>query len=206
MLNVWSVSGERLLTLPSEDLTDVRDLKRRISSVCGLPRYRQRLMHEGASLEDPAADLGSLVDVQLLKLPFAEVSPFDIFQFLQQVERGHVSQIEEVLQRPQDPDLPDRNGQTLLHHVCRLGDAGAVELVLEAGADRDFTDNQGRSAIHYASAYGMPTEVLRLLLEAQASVDLRDNKGYSALHIAAIDSNREAFRLLPGGWGQQGRG
>ena len=42
MLNVWSISGQLVLALPAEKLTDVWGLKRRLSSVCGAGCFQQR--------------------------------------------------------------------------------------------------------------------------------------------------------------------
>ena len=48
MLRVWRVSGEELISIPVEELTetDAGELKCRLQSVCGWPKSFQRLLHE----------------------------------------------------------------------------------------------------------------------------------------------------------------
>ena len=52
MLRVWTVSGEELAVLPKEELSDVRALKSHLRQLHGLPRFRQKLLHEGCNLDD----------------------------------------------------------------------------------------------------------------------------------------------------------
>ncbi|CAE7471533.1 unnamed protein product [Symbiodinium sp. CCMP2456] len=47
------VSGVQLTSLPLTELSDVKDLKQHLNQQHGLPpRFRQRLLHEGAALDD----------------------------------------------------------------------------------------------------------------------------------------------------------
>ena len=54
MLRVWTVSGEELAALPVEEQSDVRSLKQHLQRFHGLPRFRQRLLCNGSSLDDDA--------------------------------------------------------------------------------------------------------------------------------------------------------
>ena len=110
-------------------------------------------MHAGVNLDDDASvGLGPVVDLQLLKLPFAEPVPQQ--QVAAMVTRGETDKLEEVLCRPQDPDLRDANGRTLLQQAARQVYVDAMKLLLEAGADKDSVNNNGWSALHLLAEAG----------------------------------------------------
>ena len=75
MLRVTNpLSGEEVASIAAGEVSDVRSLKRRLSQLPGLPpRFRQRLLLDGRGLED-AVMLDSAMDLQLVLLPFADVS------------------------------------------------------------------------------------------------------------------------------------
>ena len=74
MLHVRLLSGEVVTSIPVEELSDVRDLKRRLNQLHGLPsRFRQRLLLNDGTLED-ADKLEAPLDLHLVILPFADVS------------------------------------------------------------------------------------------------------------------------------------
>ena len=56
MLRITLLSGEELTSLPLTELSDVKALKQRLHQEHGLPpRFRQRLLHEGKTLDDAVA-------------------------------------------------------------------------------------------------------------------------------------------------------
>ena len=74
MLHITLLSGEDLTSIPCAELSDVKTLKQRLHHQHGLPpRFRQRLLREGSILDD-ALELDSPMDLQVLTLPFSEVS------------------------------------------------------------------------------------------------------------------------------------
>ena len=74
MLHIRLLSGEELTCLPLTELSDVKALKQRLHQEHGLPpRFRQRLLHDGKTLDD-AVRLDTAMDLQVLMLPFKESS------------------------------------------------------------------------------------------------------------------------------------
>ena len=65
MLRITQLSGEELTSLPLTELSDVRALKQRLHRQHGLPpRFRQRLLQEGQTLDD-GVKLDSVMDLQV---------------------------------------------------------------------------------------------------------------------------------------------
>ena len=99
MLRVAKLSGEEVASIEVEEVSDVRSLKQRLSQLHGLPpRFRQRLLLNGRQLED-AAELDSPTDLQLVLLPFAEVSQREVDEFRDAARRGSVSEAEILISR-----------------------------------------------------------------------------------------------------------
>ena len=152
MLHVWKASGELLLATAVNEQYDIRTLKRQLHKLSGIPRFRQRLLKDGAVLED-AAQLDGPADLQLLLLPFCSTTYEQVIELHEAVANGKVSVLEQILQRPQNPDLQledgsdwDRDEEGIHFNIYRhapltvASGAGATELVqllLEAGADKD---------------------------------------------------------------------
>ncbi|CAE7296544.1 Ankrd17 [Symbiodinium sp. CCMP2592] len=195
MLRVWTVSGEELAALPVEEQSDVRSLKRHLQQFHGLPRFRQRLLCNGSSLDDDAR-LVAPVDLQIVLLPFCHSAQEQVEELIDLAKRGSLLQVEEVLQRPQDPNLAVPNACWFLQSPCdsanpllaavENGDVPMVSLLLEARAsvteeiaDVAASDLQlvsvlldaggpgtGR-CLYHASSQGR-VELVRRLLEAGA--------------------------------------
>ena len=54
--------------------------------------------------------------------------------------------MEQLLQRPQDPDL-ELEGQAALHAACDYGCVDAARLLLEANADKDKAGTEGATPL-----------------------------------------------------------
>ena len=53
MLRIRKLSGEEVASVPFAELSDVKSLKQRLHQHHGLPpRFRQRLLHKGNTLDD----------------------------------------------------------------------------------------------------------------------------------------------------------
>ena len=58
MLRITQLSGEELTSIPIEELSDVKALKQRLHENHGLPpRFRQRLLQGGTTLDDAATPI-----------------------------------------------------------------------------------------------------------------------------------------------------
>ena len=54
MLRVWAVSGAQLVTVPSEELTNVEALKLQLHAATGIPVCLQQLLLDGSRLPEDA--------------------------------------------------------------------------------------------------------------------------------------------------------
>ena len=180
MLRVYLASGTELAAFTTEDLSSVekvRALKQRLESLCGLPRFRQRLLYDGVALEDDIV-LATPMDLHLLLLPLSD----DYQKARELVEasaRGFLSQVEALLQLPQDPDVitqdqqEDHGTNVPLHSACKGGHLEVARLLLEARADPDHATASGATPLFSASKHGHE-DIVRLLLEANADVGTHD--------------------------------
>ncbi|CAE7223467.1 ANK1 [Symbiodinium natans] len=194
MIRVWRTSGEELASVPVEqkDAPDalgrtIRDLKKQLHALCGVPRFRQRLVQDGIVLNDDSL-LSTPGDVQLVLLPYTSI---DSEGLIQAVRQGNLKQVEEMLQRPQDPNLDRRvhgvHDLTPLQVASGNGSLGLVRLLLEAEASVDQRGLQGATSLQVAFENGH-LKVVHLLLEAQAHGDVSCQKrclGRTLLQIAA---------------------
>ncbi|CAE7426329.1 ANKRD50 [Symbiodinium sp. CCMP2592] len=104
MLRITLLSGEELTSTPVEEAHDVKALKQQLNKTYGLPpRFRQRLLHEGQTLDD-AFNLDLPMDLQLVLTTFAEPSDSQKEQLFFAARDGLVSEVEALLQLPMDPD------------------------------------------------------------------------------------------------------
>ena len=112
MLHIRTVAGEGLLaldlasfheTLPA-GMSPVRALKQHLHSRCGLSRFRQRLVQLG---DDAVLDDNCFLrtdEVQVVLLSFCPVSDAQVTAPRDAARSGLTSEVENLLQRPQDPD------------------------------------------------------------------------------------------------------
>ena len=177
-LHIWTVSGEEVVT--SADVAgDVRSLKQQLHKRFNVARFRQRLVHEGRSLDDDSGARDLPTDLQLVFLPYASVSEEQEEELILAASVGHVVSVEDILMRPQDPNrrgvfrpmLGDPSNNTALGKASDRGHTEVVRILLEAGADKDGHALGGGyqgPALVLAAARGH-VEIVRLLLEAGAS-------------------------------------
>ena len=102
LLRVWTASGKELVALPVEEFGTVKALKRRLQSLCGLPRFQQRLLHEGTDLDDDFRFAGAL-DLQLVLLNLSD-SGLDSVALHRCCYEGSAAEAERILKIPQDPN------------------------------------------------------------------------------------------------------
>ena len=61
------------------------------------------------------------MDAQLILRPFKESSQYQIQQLQQAASENNILAIEQLLQRPQDPDLEDESAWVALHFASESG-------------------------------------------------------------------------------------
>lgn len=169
MLHVCTLSGEEVLAIEAE-LNDVRHLKRLLQERLQVPRFRQKLWYENTPLEDdmPLKCVGDGT-VQLVILPFIEASQEELQHFIGVCARGELVAVEEMLQKPLDPDLQLETGQHALLAACRGRHKDVLSVLLEAGATK--LNDLDYSPLVAAFEEGF-LEGVQLLLEAGARPEL----------------------------------
>ena len=136
-------------------------------------------------------------------------------------ELGDLARVKAYLsQDPNQIDLLDAKGQTVLARAIRSGKQEVVEFLLAKGAKEDIyaaavvghvdkvaaflkqdkklvnaRDSDGRTPLHWAAIYGQ-TKVMELLLAEKMDVNLLDGEGFTPLHWAATFNKRDAVELL----------
>ena len=148
MLRIRTVWGEELGILDlarflgslNGDTHPVRALKRHLQSMCGLSRFRQRLLFPGDDVcqdDDHTLRPG---EVQVVLLNFCPASDVEAEALRDAARSGLTSVVETVLQRPQDPDLSD---PAPLFEASKHGHLEVVCLLMEAKADKDKSTHRG---------------------------------------------------------------
>ena len=194
MLRVFLPSGREFNAVPVEDLSDVRTFKEHLHVVSGYSRFRQRLLHDGAILDDSYA-LDAPLDLQLVLLPFSNTARSSVL--IEAASRGDALEIEQILQTPQNPNMGrTREGFTALMCASTAGHREVADLLIQAGAEIDHEDFfRGTTALMCACGAGQ-AEVARLLLDARADVDLQDRVGHTALLIATGEGHEDVVHVL----------
>ena len=193
MLQVLKVSGEDLTTIPAEELSDVLSLKLCLQPLCGVPRFRQRLLRDCDILEDDAL-LDASIPVQLVLLAFVSASNEEVDQLSAASRAGRAKEVEEALLRPQDPDLRLPDGSAALHSAAKAGHEDIVRLLLEGGAEKDSRNNRGETPL-FVAARKFRVDSARALLEAMANPNARDNRGETPLCVVARKGHVHGFPL-----------
>ena len=196
MLRVWRLSGEQLASVPTEELTDGKALKRHLQVQCGLSRFRQELLHNGTVLNDETS-LQSPLDLQLVLLPFSSTSQPQADKFAAAAASGHDLQVEQFLQQRQDPNVFDNAlGLSALYVAAMYGQVPVVRLLLEARADvKRGTRRNDNTPLAVAARYGW-LEVVDLLLRARADKNVRNDRGETPLWVASQRGRAEVVRML----------
>ena len=80
----------------------------------------------------------------------------------------------------------NKDGESLLHLICRRGDSSLLSVMLEAGCDIQVADDYGRTPLHDACWAAKPAfAVVEMLLERDASLFyLADSRG--ALPLSSL--------------------
>ena len=92
MLHVRMLSGSEVASVPLGELSNVRSLKQQLTHLHGLPpRFRQRLLCRGENLDD-TAELDCPMNLDLVLLPFADVSDEQVNELLTNVREDSIEE------------------------------------------------------------------------------------------------------------------
>ncbi|CAE7508979.1 ANK1, partial [Symbiodinium necroappetens] len=222
MLHVQRMSGEELASFPVGTFLRVSDLKTALQSNPELRGQRLKLVCDGVVLPDDHKLESAVALLLVVSRPFVEATESSVQKLVLAAEKGAVSEVEEMLQQPYDPDLrgfvrksfaeaSSHGYQTPLAAAAGSGQTEVVRLLLAAGAKVNLrSQNQGfwrkaarnpkvnpnATPLFQASCAGH-AEVVRLLLDAQA--DQHQVCGVEALspfHAAVKRGRTEVAGLL----------
>jgi ankyrin repeat protein len=88
----------------------------------------------------------------------------------QAAEDGHTHRVKALIAKGADPDIKDKNGQTVLMCAASWGHTETVKALLAAGADVNAEAYNGVTALMCASVSGH-TKTVKALLAAGADVN-----------------------------------
>ncbi|OLQ02736.1 Ankyrin-1 [Symbiodinium microadriaticum] len=203
MLRIRAVSGESLneidlgsfLEMLPVETSPVRALKQHLQRRCGLSRFRQRLVYLGDDAVLADDGILSVGEVQVILLTFCPASQAQVTALRDAAGSGFTSEVENLLQRPQDPDSSSVGHPTPLLAASEQGHIEVTRLLLEANADKDTAYANGATPL-YMSAQEGHLEVARLLLEANVDKDKELEDGFTPLYISAQKGHLEIAKLL----------
>jgi ankyrin repeat protein len=171
-------------------------LKKYLSHQVGCSRFRQRILNGNAGELFDDQEICAPVDLQLVILDFWPFEEHEDAKFVSACEQNELAQLEEILQRPQNPDARDRDGWPALHFAAQVGTASCMELLLESRSDLEIRATEdGSTALHCAVFNGNP-KVVKVLLDAGADRNSALQGGKTALHLAIQGGHLEIVQLL----------
>ena len=97
---------------------------------------------------------------------------------------GNPTIVRLLLQAGADPNAPDDNGWSPLHHGAGNINPTVVSHLLNAGAEVNASDNNGYTALHWAAAKSGNGHVIKVLLDRGANPAGESNDGRTPLHSA----------------------
>ncbi|CAE7347037.1 kidins220b [Symbiodinium sp. CCMP2592] len=189
-------TGKEVATLKLSEYPEmacVRALKRHLSSVCGCPRFKQRILRDGTILaDDTKLEVLAEQTLQLVLLEFLPTTESEVQELLSAAANSDHAKLEALLQRPQDPDL---GAEPPLLASCRDGHLEVVRLLLEAEADVNRHDRHLYTPLARASSSGH-VEVVDLLLQTKVDKNQAGRTGWTPLSLASADGHAEVVRQL----------
>ena len=112
---------------------------------------------------------------------------------------GNSGEVARLLAEGTDPNVPDHNGRTALHHAAETAQARTLNALLDAGGDPDVQDRDGSTPLHLAALFPYfepdSQSSIRVLLNYGADPDRTDRDGRTPLHLVAR-MHREAASIL----------
>ena len=96
---------------------------------------------------------------------------------------------------PQDVNMKDREGNTLLHIAVTSDDIGIVELILKTGTSINESRMDGMTPLHMAIE-SEQEENVKILLDYGARIDAKDLFGRTPLHLIASINYRNERKML----------
>eukprot|EP00435_Cladocopium_sp_Y103_P036372 s452_g9.t1 len=196
-----ALSGETLVLLETDEVEgkSVKTLKQSLAARVGFSRFRQRFLSEDGSRRIPDEEIfeSTPVKIQLLIAALGKPEAQQEGMMTRAARDNDSVVLEQLLERPLDPNETDLGGETALHHAARNGHSKPVKLLLEAGADRDATTPGPRLTPLLLATLGGHTHIVHLLIEADPDKEKGHNR-QSPLGIAAQKGSLDIASFLNG--------
>ena len=141
-------------------------------------------------------------EIQVVFLNFRPASSTQVAALRDAARSGRTSEVENPLQRPQDPDS---GHPTPLSAAAVYGHLQVIRLLLEANADKDKALQDGATPL-YIAAEKEQLAVVRLLLEASADKDKAQGRREWRHPFVHRSSERTVGGCTPSARGQCGQG
>jgi len=134
----------------------------------------------------------------VLLAPAGAAPPQDVFDL---IRNGDVPALKALIEK--SPELVrslDPNGNSLLHHAARIGDAGLIRYLLEKGAEPDLAGAMKQTPLHLAATYDRG-EAVTALFERKAALEARDDYQRTPLLVCARERGQATTgrRLIEAG-------
>ena len=111
------------------------------------------------------------------------------------VKTGQTGTIQTLLEGGANPDIPQGDGATALHHAAHQNDITSARLLIEAGATVTIGNELGATPLWLAARNGS-TAIVDRLLDAGADANVTLIMGETPLMTAARGGHLETVRLL----------
>lgn len=136
---------------------DILGLKKYLSHQVGCSRFRQRILNGSAGELFDDREICAPVGLQIVILVFWPSDEHEDATFVAACQQSELERAEGMLQRPQNPDVRDRDGWPAVRFAAQMGTASCMELLLESRADLEIRATEDAStALHYAVFNGHP--------------------------------------------------
>ena len=110
------------------------------------------------------------------------------------VRKNYIIRVHELLDSGVDPNIRDRNGDTILLFASMRGRTEIVRLLLQRGDEPNLENTySGHTPLYEASSSGY-TDIVKLLLENNADPNI--TRGYTPLHLASMKGYTNIVKLL----------
>ncbi|GFS50905.1 ankyrin repeat domain-containing protein 39 [Trichonephila clavipes] len=108
---------------------------------------------------------------------------------------GNFEKLKSILDKGEDPSIPDSSGYTALHYASRNGKELACKLLLDNRANPNAQTHGGATPLHRAAFLGH-SNIVSLLLQYKADPCICDSDGKTALHKGAEGQHYKVCRIL----------
>jgi ankyrin repeat protein len=114
------------------------------------------------------------------------------------VQKGQMEAVMLLIEKGEDINAKDSNGNSLLHQVIANANLAMVKMLLEKGANINLLNDQQVSPLYYSLGYAghCDMNIVKLLVDGGANVNIPMYNGDTPMHMACYCANKEAMEIL----------